>query len=273
MNQRFEEHRLDPGGGGTGECESENPCPLPYLLRVPPLLQISGVTKRYRQARGRYVEALRGIDLEVPAGEFLAIMGPSGSGKSTLFNLIGALDKPTTGEVTLGGLSLPRLRPKQLAFVRCRHIGYVFQAYNLVASLSARKNVALPAVFGGAGVAEADALAEAQLEAVGLGHRLDHRPDQLLRRPAAAGRHRPGAGQPPRPAARRRAHRQPRPPDRLGGDRPLPRARRSRGMTVVTTTHDHQMLQRSDRVVWIRDGQKVREASSAELEIQTGGVG
>ncbi len=240
---------------------------------MPPLLQISAVTKRYKQARGRYVDALRGIDLDVPAGEFLAIMGPSGSGKSTLFNLIGALDKPTSGEVILGGLSLPRLRSKQLAFVRCRHIGYVFQAYNLVASLSARKNVALPAVFGGAGVAEADALAEAQLEAVGLGHRLDHRPDQL------------SGGQQQRVAiARALVNR----PALLLADEPTAnldhqtgsevidlfrRLGASRGMTVVTTTHDHQMLQRSDRVVWIRDGQKVREASSSELEIQTGGVG
>lgn len=211
-----------------------------------PLLQIDSVTKRYRQARGRYVDALRGVDLEVARGEFLAIMGPSGSGKSTLFNLIGALDRPTSGEVTLGGLALPRLSGRQLAFVRCRHIGYVFQAYNLVASISARKNVALPAVFGGASVAEADALAQAQLEAVGLGHRLDHRPDE----PTANLDHRTGS-------------------DvidlfeRLGADR---------GMTVVTTTHDHQMLKRSDRVVWIRDGQKVREASSSELNIQEGEV-
>ena len=240
---------------------------------MPPLLHISGVTKRYHQSRGRYVDALKGVDLDVPRGEFLAIMGPSGSGKSTLFNLIGALDKPTAGEVTLGGLALPRLRGRQLAYVRCRHIGYVFQAYNLVASLSARKNVALPAVFGGATVAEADRLAEAQLEAVGLGHRLDHRPDEL------------SGGQQQRVAIARALVNS---PALLLADEPTANLDHktgaevidlfrelgaSRGMTVVSTTHDHQMLKRSDRVVWIRDGQKMREASSHELDIQEGGVG
>ena len=240
---------------------------------MPPLLKISGVTKRYRQGRGRYVDALRGVDLEVQRGEFLAIMGPSGSGKSTLFNLIGALDKPTAGEVTLGGLSLPKLRSRQLAYVRCRHIGYVFQAYNLVASLSALKNVALPAVFGGAGVAEADRLAAAQLEAVGLGHRLDHRPDQL------------SGGQQQRVAIARALVNE---PALLLADEPTANLDHrtggevidlfrelgaTRGMTVVSTTHDHQMLKRSDRVAWIRDGRKVREASSAELDIREGEVG
>ena len=240
---------------------------------MPPLLSISGVTKRYRQGRGRFVDALRGVDLEVQAGEFLAIMGPSGSGKSTLFNLIGALDKPTSGQVTLGGLALPKLGARQLAYVRCRHIGYVFQAYNLVASLSARKNVALPAVFGGASVAEADKLAEAQLEAVGLGHRLDHRPDQL------------SGGQQQRVAIARALVNA---PALLLADEPTANLDHrtgsevidlfrglgaSRGMTVVSTTHDHQMLKRSDRVVWIRDGQKVREATSAELDIREGEVG
>ena len=244
-----------------------------YARPVPPLLQISGVTKRYRQGRGRFVDALRGVDLEVARGEFLAIMGPSGSGKSTLFNLIGALDKPTAGGVTLGGLSLPRLRSRQLAYVRCRHIGYVFQAYNLVASLSAQKNVALPAVFGGAGVAEADERAAAQLEAVGLGHRLGHRPDQL------------SGGQQQRVAIARALVNEPallladeptaNLDHRTGGEvidlfRELGAAR---GMTVVTTTHDHQMLKRSDRVAWIRDGRKVREAASAELDIREGAVG
>jgi ABC-type sugar transport system ATPase subunit len=142
------------------------------------LIEVRGVSKRYR-LKGETVHALRDVDLDVFRGEYLSIMGPSGSGKSTLFNVIGALDRPTDGRVQIGPLDLTRLSSQKLAYVRCNYIGYVFQAYNLIASLTALKNVALPRVFLGATPEEADRVAAERLEQVGLGHRVTHRPGEL----------------------------------------------------------------------------------------------
>ena len=137
-----------------------------------PIVTVTDVTKVFPLRGKQEVRALDGVSLTVERGEYLSIMGPSGSGKSTLFNIIGALDKPTTGDVRIGELSLPNLKPKQLAYVRGQHLGYIFQAYNLIPSLTAIKNVALPRVFAGATPEEADEVAAQKLEEVGLGHRL-----------------------------------------------------------------------------------------------------
>ncbi len=235
------------------------------------LVTTRGVTKQYKRGR-QVVHALRGIDLEIPSGQYLSIMGPSGSGKSTLFNLIGALDKPTAGDIRIGELSLPALSPAQLAYVRCRHIGYVFQAYNLIASLTALKNVALPAVFGGASVEQADERAKAQLERVGLGHRLDHRPGEL------------SGGQQQRVAIARALVNE---PALILADEPTANLdlntgaeiievfaglSREHGVTVVSTTHDHQMLAQCDRVVWVRDGAIHKDAPASELDIEAGTI-
>jgi ABC-type polar amino acid transport system ATPase subunit len=142
------------------------------------LVRVRGVSKTYR-LQGETVHALRDVDLDVAQGEYLSIMGPSGSGKSTLFNIIGALDRPSSGTVSIGPLDLTELSSRKLAYVRCHYIGYVFQAYNLIPALSALKNVALPRIFMGASPEAADEAAAKRLDQVGLGHRLDHRPDEL----------------------------------------------------------------------------------------------
>src|ERR1700690_385452 len=142
------------------------------------LVEITDVSKIY-VLKHETVYALRDVRLQVLRGEYLSIMGPSGSGKSTLFNIIGALDRPSKGQVRIGTLDLTNLTSRQLAYVRSNYIGYVFQAYNLIPSLSALRNVALPRLFTGASVEQADAAAADRLKQVGLGHRLEHRPGEL----------------------------------------------------------------------------------------------
>ncbi|MEM8739612.1 MAG: ABC transporter ATP-binding protein [Planctomycetota bacterium] len=253
--------------------------------RGEPIVQVRGVTKTYGRGRRRWgrrrpegregdgvVYALRGVDLEVFAGEYLSIMGPSGSGKSTLFNLIGALDKPTAGDVQIGSLSLPTLRPRQLAYVRGQHLGYVFQAYNLIPSLTAVKNVALPRVFAGSDPAEADAAARARLEQVGLGHRLTHRPGEL------------SGGQQQRVAIARALVND---PSIILADEPtanldlttgaqiielLKALTDTGGVTVISATHDHKMLANSDRVVWVRDGAIEKVQTARELDVREGRI-
>lgn len=235
------------------------------------LIRVRGVSKVYKLKR-ETVYALRGIDLDVYRGEYLSIMGPSGSGKSTLFNIIGALDHPTTGTVEIGPLRLTELSSRQLAFVRCRYIGYIFQAYNLIPSLTALRNVALPRIFSGASDEEALEAARKVLELVGLGHRLDHRPDEL------------SGGQQQRVAIARALVND---PAIILADEPtanldfktgsdiinlLKQLTVERGVTVITATHDHKMLANSDRVVWIRDGQIERVQRREELDIQVGAV-
>ena len=112
------------------------------------LITIRDLTKTYQLA-GSTVHALRDVSLEIHAGEYVSIMGPSGSGKSTLFNMIGALDRPTAGHVTVAGLDLTTLRRRQLAYFRGNHIGYIFQSYNLIAAYDAVNNVAMPLRFSG----------------------------------------------------------------------------------------------------------------------------
>ena len=125
------------------------------------------------------VHALRGIDLEIAPGDFTAIMGPSGSGKSTLMNLIGALDQPTSGEMLIEGHSLSTMRPDDLADLRNRTLGFVFQQFNLLPRANALQNVKLPLRYARHEQIDADARARECLELVGLGDRMDHRPAQL----------------------------------------------------------------------------------------------
>ena len=235
------------------------------------LISIRNVSKVFRLRR-QEVHALRDISLDIFRGEYLSIMGPSGSGKSTLFNMIGALDNPSSGSVEIGPLNLTRLSSRQLAYVRNRYIGYIFQAYNLIPSLTAVKNVSLPRIFTGIGIAEADAAAVECLKSVGLGHRLDHRPDQL------------SGGQQQRVAVARALVND---PAIILADEPtanldfttgaeiitlLKKLSVERGVTVVTATHDHKMLANSDRVLWIRDGAVHRLELRENLEIDEGGV-
>jgi putative ABC transport system ATP-binding protein len=142
------------------------------------LVEVRGVHKVYPRGAER-IDVLKGLDLRVPRGEFLALMGPSGSGKSTLLNLIGGLDQPTSGEVTVGGQDLTRAGARQLARWRAQHVGFVFQVYNLLPVLTAARNVELPLLLTRLSRAERRKHVAAALDLVGLGDRADHYPSQL----------------------------------------------------------------------------------------------
>jgi putative ABC transport system ATP-binding protein len=144
----------------------------------PPLVSVREVTKQYRLGETT-VQALRGVSLEVAAGELLAIMGPSGSGKSTLMHLMGCLDTPTTGELFMDGEAVAGLDEEQLAEIRNRKIGFVFQQFNLLARITVLENVSTPLMYGGVGQRERRERAEEALERVGLSDRLRHRPAEL----------------------------------------------------------------------------------------------
>ncbi|MBN8459901.1 MAG: ABC transporter ATP-binding protein [Verrucomicrobia bacterium] len=144
----------------------------------PPLVRISGVTKNFKRG-SEEVHVLAGLDLDVPEAEFLALMGPSGSGKSTLLNLIGGLDRPTRGSVQIGGDRVDELSDRQLAAWRARHIGFVFQFYNLLPALTAERNIELPLLLTGLNKARRKQQVAAALEAVGLAHRARHFPRTL----------------------------------------------------------------------------------------------
>jgi putative ABC transport system ATP-binding protein len=138
----------------------------------------TGITRTY-ELDGVSVPALTGVSLTVEDGDYLAIVGTSGSGKSTLMHLLGALDRPTSGTLTIGGRDVGGLGPAEMARLRNETIGFVFQSFHLLARTTARDNVALPLVYRGVGRRERRARAAAMLERVGLGHRLDHRPNQM----------------------------------------------------------------------------------------------
>ena len=240
-------------------------------VRGAPLVVARGVSKIYKLKR-ETVYALRDVDLEVFRGEYLSIMGPSGSGKSTLFNIVGALDRPSLGTVKIGPLDLTLLSSRQLAYVRSQYIGYVFQAYNLIPSLTALKNVALPRIFTGASTEDADARAAECLRQVGLGHRLEHRPGEL------------SGGQQQRVAIARALVND---PTLILADEPtanldmktgaeiieiLKGLSLEQGVTIVTATHDHKMLANSDRVVWIADGRIAKVQRREELKIEEGQI-
>jgi putative ABC transport system ATP-binding protein len=236
-----------------------------------PLIEVRNVSKVYTLQKEK-VYALKGVTLDIYPGEYVSIMGPSGSGKSTLFNVIGALDRPTEGGVKLRSLELGKLSSRQLAYVRCNHVGYVFQAYNLIPALTALKNVSLPRIFMGASPEAADEFARQRLEQVGLGHRLDHRPDEL------------SGGQQQRVAIARALVNDPaiiladEPTANLdlhtGGEiiEILKSLSTDAGVTIITATHDHKMLKSSDRVIHIRDGQIERIQRREELVISEGDI-
>jgi len=218
------------------------------------------------------VDALRGISLDVYSGEYCSIMGPSGSGKSTLFNMIGGLDKPTDGDVTIHGIRMSRLSRVDQARLRNKCIGYIFQTYNLVPVMTALQNVALPMLLGGVDVDQANEKSAELLTDVGLEHRLHHRPDEL------------SGGQQQRVAIARSFAND---PDIILADEPtgnldtktgqevidrLARMSRDRGVTIISATHDHKMLAVSDRVVSIADGQIDKIELGSELEIDVGTI-
>jgi putative ABC transport system ATP-binding protein len=142
------------------------------------LVQVRGVHKVYQRGAER-LDVLRGLDLDVPQGEFLALMGPSGSGKTTLLNMIGGLDRPTSGSVVVGGRNLAQMSGRELAHWRARHVGFVFQFYNLLPVLTAARNVEVPLLLTRLSRAERMKHVAAALELVGLSERANHYPSQL----------------------------------------------------------------------------------------------
>jgi putative ABC transport system ATP-binding protein len=217
---------------------------------------MQGITKVYRSGGGARVvevQALRGIDLTIEQGEYVAIMGPSGSGKSTLMHVIGLLDSPTSGSYKLGGVETSGLSEPELAKVRNQRIGFVFQAFFLLPKLTALHNVALPLVYRGMGPAERLRRARAALESVGLGDRLDHRPSEL------------SGGQKQRVAIARALVQE---PDILLADEPtgnldshssdeilaLFDSLNKEGKTVIMVTHEPDVGARAQRIIRLRDG-------------------
>jgi putative ABC transport system ATP-binding protein len=219
-----------------------------------------------------HVHALRGLTVEVYENEFFAIMGPSGSGKSTLFNMIGALQTPTGGNVLIEGVNLANLKPPQLAAVRCFELGYIFQTYNLLPVMSALMNVSLPTVFAGMTTAEGEARAMECLKIVGLDGREDHLPSEL------------SGGQQQRVAIARAFVNKPR---IILADEPtgnldsktgqeiidyMKNLQQEMGTTIITVTHDDKMLSSADRMAWIRDGSLERVANREDIDIRMGSM-
>ncbi|PYQ11452.1 MAG: macrolide ABC transporter ATP-binding protein [Acidobacteria bacterium] len=225
------------------------------------MILMRGIRKSYSTGRVE-VEALRGIDLDIGGNDYVAVVGPSGSGKSTLMNIVGCLDTPTSGEYVLSGEKVAGLDRNRLAEIRNRHVGFVFQNFNLLPYASALENVELPLLFAGAGARERKERAEEMLRRVDLADRMDHKPTEL------------SGGQMQRVAiARALVNR----PAIILADEPtgnldsasgqgivgLFRALHAAGQTIVMITHDQAIARLASRIVQIRDGQIVEDRQAA----------
>ena len=216
------------------------------------ILQMRDICKDYPMGK-TVTHVLKNVDLDVSEGDYLAIMGPSGSGKTTLMNLIGCLDVPTSGSYLLGEREITKCSGKELAEVRNKEIGFVFQSFHLLPKLTALDNVALPLLYGGVKKAERQERARAALETVGLDDRLDHRPDQL------------SGGQCQRVAIARAIVGKPR---LLLADEPtgaldsasgaqvmeLFQQLHDSGSTIIMITHDQGIAHHADTIMTIKDG-------------------
>jgi putative ABC transport system ATP-binding protein len=218
------------------------------------------------------LEALKGISLEIKRGEYISIMGPSGSGKSTLFNMIGGLDKPSEGKVYIDEVDVAQLDAYELAWLRCRKIGYIFQTFNLIPVMTALENITLPMIFAGISTDESLDKGVELLNIVGLGDRIQHKPLEL------------SGGQQQRVAIARALAND---PAIILADEPtgnldlktgkeiielLRRLNKEKEVTIISATHDLKMLDVSDRIFWIRDGKVERVEERAEITLQVGTV-
>src|SRR6266403_1008220 len=223
-----------------------------------PILEANGITKTIDTGTHR-VEILRGVDLDLPAGQFVAIMGASGSGKSTLLGLLAGLDTPTSGKVIIDGVDITGLNEDALALVRGRKIGFVFQSYQLIPTLTAEENVLLPHELAGGDVKAGMARARDLLKSVGLDDRMDHYPVKL------------SGGEQQRVALARAFMVK---PPILMADEPtgnldsvngahvlelLIALNRREGTTLVLVTHDSALTRHADRIVTLRDGKIVAD--------------
>ena len=228
-----------------------------------PLIRLDGVTKVYRRDEFE-VPVLAALDLDIPRGEFLALMGPSGSGKSTILNLISGIDTPTTGSVEVAGIELATLSGAELAAYRARHVGFIFQSYNLIPVLTAFQNIELPLLLTGLDRRRRREHVRAALEVVGLADRADHYPRQL------------SGGQEQRVAIARAIITD---PTLLVADEPtgdldaasaaavlslLQRLHQESGMTIVMVTHDPHAAERADRTLLLDKGVLVESLRRGE---------
>ncbi len=231
--------------------------------RTSGVLELRGIHQVYGTGDAQ-VHALRGIDLSVTSGEYLAIMGPSGSGKSTLMNLLGCLDVASSGTYSIAGQDVNDLDERELARVRNREIGFIFQSFNLIPRMTALQNTELPLAYGGVRYAERKRRALEALEAVNLGHRADHRPQQL------------SGGQQQRVAIARALVTN---PTLLLADEPTGNLDSestheilaifdqlaAEGRTIVIITHEENVAERAHRIVTISDGLITAEHANLEL--------
>jgi putative ABC transport system ATP-binding protein len=235
------------------------------------IVRVTNVTKTFKLGKID-VQALKGIDLQISKGDYISIMGPSGSGKSTLFNMIGGLDKPSSGKVFIDEVDIAQLDAYELAWLRCRKIGYIFQTFNIIQVMTALENVTLPMVFAGLNNDTAVEKGMQLLDLVGLGDRFSHKPFEL------------SGGQQQRVAVARALAND---PAIILADEPtgnldlttgeeiialLKRLSQERGVTVISATHDFKMLNVSDRVIWIRDGRVDKIENREELSISIGQI-
>jgi len=230
-------------------------------------LEVIQLIKQYRMGN-LSVDALQGVDLSIQAEEFVAIMGPSGSGKSTLLHLMGGLDAPTSGEVILAGKPLSRLSDNELTRIRRLKVGFVFQFYNLIPTLTAAENIALPMLIDGAPIGRYRERLEELLRLVGLSDRAQHKPDQL------------SGGQQQRVAIARAFINQ---PEIVLADEPtgnldtrsgsailelLQRSRAELGATIVMVTHDPRAASYAQRVIFLRDGKIAKTLGGGETSLK-----
>lgn len=227
------------------------------------IIQLRNVWKTYTMGEVK-VHALRGLNLSVKKGEFLAVMGPSGSGKSTFMNMIGCLDVPTKGHIFLDGRDISKMTESDLAQVRGKKIGFIFQKFNLLTTMTAKENVMLPLTFQDVSGSKRKEIAEYFLNLVNLGDRMDHTPNEL------------SGGQQQRVAIARALANT---PDVILADEPtgsldsktgssvldfLKKLHREKGATIILVTHDEHVAKEADKIVYLKDGMIVNS-----LEVDT----
>lgn len=231
------------------------------------LIEIDNMTKVYQMGEME-VHALRGVSLTVRAGEYIAIMGASGSGKSTLMNMVGLLDRPTSGSYKIRGTEASKLGKNKLADLRNHEIGFVFQQFNLLPRASARRQVELPLFYGGIGRRQSREMAQAALARVGLADRVGHRPDEL------------SGGQQQRVAIARALVNN---PSLLLADEPtgnldsatgadildLFDELQAQGMTLIVVTHDPNVARRAKRIITLKDGKIIDDEYVKDVKRET----